>query len=382
MKKIRLIIDGEVLVADHFSGVGNYTLEMMRAIDKELDHDKRFRASIFVYFRQIEKMRSYGFKNIKIIPSPLSLRISNALKHRNAQQPLDLLFGRGVYLFPNFSSWPLLRSKSIPFIYDISFEKYPQYAEPRNQKFLSKQVKLSSQRANHIVTISKSAQHEIAGFYKKSINCIGVYYPAVDLSHYYKRPKEEIADVREKYHIPESYILFVGNIEPRKNLKGLLLAYEKLSPRLQEKYSLVLVGAKGWQDGEIFEIINRLIKKGLSIVFPDRYVESKDLPAVYSGATVFVYPSIYEGFGIPPVEAMACGTAVVCADNSSLPEAVGNAAVMVDASSAQSVANGMSSLLVSDQLRQDMIKKGHKQTEKFSWNSSAKKLLQEIEKIS
>ena len=86
MKKIRLIIDGEVLVADHFSGVGNYTLEMMRAIDKELDHDKRFRASIFVYFRQIEKMRSYGFKNIKIIPSPLSLRISNALKHRNAQQ--------------------------------------------------------------------------------------------------------------------------------------------------------------------------------------------------------------------------------------------------------------------------------------------------------
>lgn len=380
--KKRIIIDGEVLVMPHFSGVGHYTLEMVKALDRQLEHSHDFSLSILVYFRNVDKMKSYGFKNIKIIPSPFSLRIANGLKIRAKQPPIDLLFGKGIYLFPNFTTWPLARSKSVPFIYDVSYEKYPQFAEPRNQAFLSKQVKKSAQRAAHIVTISESAQKEICEFYQLPLDTVGVYYPAVDTSSYYERKLSERAQVKEKYILPEKYILFVGNIEPRKNLKNLLLAYEELSLDLRTKYPLVLVGAKGWQDEEIHSIIARLKQYGSRVILPSQYVLDEDLPAVYSGASIFVYPSIYEGFGIPPLEAMACGVPVVCADNSSLPEVVGHAALTVDALSTNSISSAIDRLLRDTALQELLRLKGLKQVEKFSWDRSAALLLKKLGEIS
>ncbi|MEO8911690.1 MAG: glycosyltransferase family 1 protein [Candidatus Saccharimonas sp.] len=378
LKRKRIIIDGEVLVMPHFSGVGHYTLELIRALDRQLNDQKEFTASMLIHFRHIDKAKKYNFKNIEIIPSPFSLRISNGLKIHGKQPPLDLLFGKGIYLFPNFTTWPLLNSKSIPFMYDISYERYPQFAEPRNQVFLSDQVKKSARRANRIVTISESAKSEICDFYKLSTDKVGVYYPAVDTKIYYKRTTKETEDVKSKYGLVDNYILFVGNIEPRKNLKNLLLAYELLPPSIQSTYPLVLVGAKGWQDGEIFDIIARLNKQRNNVLFPSKYVTDEDLPAIYSGATAFIYPSIYEGFGIPPIEAMACELPVICANNSSLPEAVGDAALLVDAGSVTDIADAMNKLLGDKKFQNLLIKKGKRQVSKFSWDDSARKLLNDI----
>ena len=117
--KKRLIIDGEVLVMPHFSGVGHYTLEMIKAIDRQLDTRDDFTATLLVHFRHVDKAQGYKFKHIEVLPTPFSLRIANGLKIRNKQPYLDLLFGKGIYIFPNFTSWPLLFSKNVP--YTISY---------------------------------------------------------------------------------------------------------------------------------------------------------------------------------------------------------------------------------------------------------------------
>lgn len=379
MKKKRIYIDGEILVMPHFSGIGHYCLELFRAIDIQLTDHPHLDVRMFVHFRHIDKARSYGFKNIKIIKSPFSLRISNGLKIRGKQPPLDLIFGPGLYIFPNYSSWPLLFSRSIPFIYDLSFEKYPEFAEPRNQAFLSDQVKKSAKRASHIATISKNSQKEISSFYNVPLKRIGVYYPAVDTKVFYRRDDKAIKAVKKKYQITGNYILFVGNIEPRKNLKNLLLAYEKLDKATRDAHPLLLVGAKGWQDGEIFQIISRLKAAGNTIVRPVGYVSDADLPAIYSGGALFVYPSIYEGFGIPPIEAMACGVPVISSDNSSLPEAVGSAAKMVRAESVNELAKAIKEVLSNDSLQKSMISEGFKQVSKFSWHLESKKIIDTIQ---
>jgi len=374
-KQTKIIIDGDVIVMPHFSGIGHYTLEMLRAIDRQLDKDSSFRVSILIHFRHMDKAKKYGFKNIKIIRSSFSLRISNGLKTRNIQPPLDAIFGKAIYIFPNYTSWPLIWSKGVSFIYDISYEKYPEFAEPRNQRFLSNQVVKSIKRSSMIATISENSKKEICEFYKIKDDKVKIFYPSVDQKLYYHRTPKEISEVKLKYGIKDEYILFIGNLEPRKNLKNLLLAYEQLPTKLQEENSLLFIGSKGWQNDEIIKIIKRLRKQGRSILIPDKHIPDEEIPAFYSGAKIFVYPSIYEGFGIPPIESMACGTPVISANNSSLPEAVGDSALMVDALSVTDISSNMARLLNDHILQKKLIEKGYEQVNKFSWDESAKNFL-------
>jgi glycosyltransferase involved in cell wall biosynthesis len=380
-KRTRIIVDGEVLVTPHFSGIGHYTLELLRAVDDLLDEYPDVKVSTLVYFKRIPQAKSFKFRNIRLVPSPFSLRIANALKIRGKQFPLDLVFGKGVYVFPNFTSWPLARSLSVPIIYDLSYEKYPQFAEPRNQAFLSSQVKLAVGRADFVATISENSKQEICDFYHLPANKVGVFYPAVDQRKFFRRPEIEVESVKKKYGITGSYILFVGNIEPRKNLKNILLAYEQLDANIRKEHSLLLIGAKGWQDEEIIDIAERLRAQGNRIQMPNQYVHDDDLPAFYSGASVFVYPSMYEGFGMPPLEALACGAPVVSANNSSLPEAVGDGGLLVDALSVSSIAEAIKHILTDTKLREKLVKNGYAQVDKFSWRQEAKKLLDTLQEL-
>ena len=379
-KTTRVIIDGEVLVHPHFSGIGHYTLELLKALDAQLNDRTDLKVSVLVHFRHTDKVKAYGFQNIKVIPSPFSLRIANALKIRGYQPPLDLLYGKAVYIFPNFTTWPLLFSKSIPVIYDLSYEKFPEFADPRNQEFLSSQVKKATNRAARVLTISENSKKEIADFYTYPLEKIDVAYPAVDTKKFYPRKQDEVLSVLKKYSLSGPYVLFVGNLEPRKNLKNLLLAYEKMSKAVRSSHSLILVGAKGWQNDDIHNIITRLQKKGNSIQLPASYVSDEDLPAIYSGASVFVYPSFYEGFGIPPLEAMACGVPSVASNNSSLPEACGDAALLVDAHSTTDIATAVESLLTNPQKANTLRKKSTAQVEQFSWNSAADIVISSIKR--
>jgi len=380
-RKLKIFVDAEVLIAPHFSGIGHYTLELLRSLDKLVEDRNDVQVNLGVYFRQISQINAFRFKNFKIRRSPFNLRISNALKIRGTQPYYDLFFGKMLYLFPNYTSWPLLFSKSVSIVYDLSFEYFPQYVEPRNQKFLSDNVKKSATRSNKIITISKNSQKEIVEFYGLEQKNVPIVYPGIDQSVFYRWPDKAVKKILSRYGIHGKYILYVGNIEPRKNLKNLLLAYEKLDAKTRKEYSLLLVGARGWLDDEIFEIIKRLKSAGNNIQQPTKYVKDSHRPAIFSSASLFVYPSLYEGFGIPPVEAMACGVPVITSDNFSLPEAVSDAAKTINAESVEDLANAITKVLKDKKLQGKMVQAGFLQADKFSWDREAEKLLKILEEV-
>ncbi len=373
--KLKLFVDAEVLTSSHISGIGYYTLELLRAVDRAIENRSDIVVELGVFYKQVRKIRSYGFRNFKVRRTLFPLRIANALKIRGLQLPYDLFFGKRVYYFPNFTNWPTWFSPSITAIYDLSYERFPQYAEPRNQAFLSAQVKKAAAHSTKILTISEFSKSEIASFYGKPTKDIAVIYPGIDQSIFFRWPTDQAAIIKKQYGISGEYIVFVGNIEPRKNIKNLLLAYEALDPKIRKRYSLLLVGAEGWQNSEIHEIMGRLRKNGNTIQQPNAYMKTADLAAIYSGAALCVYPSVYEGFGIPPLEAMACGVPTITSNNSSLPEAVGDAAIMVDAESVAALTAAIERTLADTKLSHELIAKGFAQADKFNWDREAQKFL-------
>jgi glycosyltransferase involved in cell wall biosynthesis len=382
-RKVSVYVDAENLAIDHFSGIGHYTADLLGALDDLIASEDKLKITLGAYFRQIGRINRFNYRNFFYKRTPFSLRTSNGLKIKGLQPPIDLLYGKKLYLYPNYTSWPMLFSPSIPFIYDLSFIFHPEFVAGPNQRFLAEQVGKSVKRASKILTISENSKREIVDYYGVKPDDIFICYPGVDTRSFYPRSDKETAYVKAKYGIfDDKYIMFLSNLEPRKNLKGLLGAYQQLPASIRKEYALLLVGAKGWNDQEIMDMILEMRMNGDRVIQPVDYVIDKDRPALYSGASVFAYVSHYEGFGIPPVEAMACGTPVVSADNSSLPEAVGDAAVMVDASDPTSIAKGLEKALTDTELRAKLIEKGYSQAEKFTYEKSAKILLEQIRAVS
>ncbi|MDQ4078327.1 MAG: glycosyltransferase family 4 protein, partial [Chloroflexota bacterium] len=178
--------------------------------------------------------------------------------------------------------------------------------------------------------------------------------------------------IRQKYNLPAIYALFVGTIEPRKNLVSLLKAF-RITRERHPNLKLVLAGKKGWLYEEVFQTLHKL---GLeSEVIRLGFVPDEDLPALYSAARYFVYPSLYEGFGLPVLEALACGTPVICSDRSSLPEVAGDAAILVAPDEIGALVQAMERVLIDSTLRQAMRERGIEQARRFSWERAAKETL-------
>lgn len=364
--KIKIFVDSEVICLEHFSGIGHYTAALLREVDSLLDQPEfsDYEITLGVPVRLAHRIKRFHFRNFIIKRMPIGPRIANQLKRINAIPPIDLLYGNQVYVFPHFSSWPTLHSPSVPVIYDLSFVLHPEFSADRNASFLIKQTELAAKRASRIITISNNSKDEIADHYKIDRDIIDIIYPIIDKGSFYKRTPAEIKNVRAKYGVFDKYILFVGNIEPRKNLVTLLRAYAMLDHEELKDYSLLLVGAKGWKDDEIHDLMNELQAKGLKVIQPASYVTDEDMPALVSGASIFTYVSRYEGFGIPPVEAMFCGTPVISSDNSSLPEAVGSAALMVNAEDTEEISKAIDKLLHDTKLQHSLVEAGYAHIEK------------------
>jgi glycosyltransferase involved in cell wall biosynthesis len=232
--------------------------------------------------------------------------------------------------------------------------------------------KAASQRTGAIVTPSVASKKDVVKISGVSEDKVTVTYEAVDESYRRVSP-EEIIKVRQKYQLPEDYLLFNATLEPRKNAVRLIRAYHQVRKRYGAENSLVMTGKKGWLYEEIFGLVKSL---GLEkeVIFTG-WVPDGDLPAIYSGASVLVYPSLFEGFGLSILKAFACGTPVVTSNVSSLPEVAGEAAVMVDPYDTNALAEGIWKVISEEKLALELRRKGYEQVKKFSWEKMAKETL-------
>lgn len=370
-KRLRIIFDGLALVDGHFSGIGQYTLGALRGIDKVLETHNNTRVYVMIPFDRRTLFNSFGFKHIRPILIPVPHKILIRLWRHRLLPPIDLFLGKAVYIFPNFVDMPLLHSPSVIVVYDLSYEKYRQFSDEANATWLSKYVKQSIARTNAVVAISEHAKQEITDFYKFDSANISVALPAADIDKFYKRSSKEIIKAKRKYGLPDRYILSLSNLEPRKNLETLVDAYAKLPKTLRDSVGLVLVGVSGWKTGRLFEKISKMTNEGYNIQRPNSYVSDDDKPAIISGAEVLAYPSYYEGFGMPPLEALACGTPVIVGNNSSLPEAVGNVGIFANIHDAADLAKVISDTLVNrSKISKKIEKQGPNHARTFSWVKS------------
>lgn len=382
-KRQKVFFEGLGLVDGHFSGVGQYILGILHGIDEVIEQ-KKYKGESYPEVKVIipkdcvTRFKSFGFKNIGYKKLPLSFYYVAGLWHKGKMFPIDLWCGKATYIFPRFVDMPLLFSNSAMVVYDISFELFKQYSDEKNAVFLSRGIKRSLKRTNKVITISQNARKEILEFYKLPKEKVVVATPAVDQKYFFKRSLEEIEFVKRKYKITGDYILALSNLEPRKNLDGLVDAYCQLPQSLTEKTGLLLVGVNGWKIEKLFDKIVGKVHEGYNIMRPAHYINDRDKPAIISGAKLLVYPSHYEGFGMPPLEALACGVPVITADNSSLPEVVKGVGIMVKSTDTAGLSHAIEQELLDPS---NVIHAGPAQAEKFSWTRSGEVFLQVAEEI-
>jgi glycosyltransferase involved in cell wall biosynthesis len=280
------------------------------------------------------------------------------------QEKIDLIHSL-AFVTPLVSPCP-----SVVTIYDLSFLIFPQGFKYSKRLYLSLLTRLSARKARRIITISESTKRDTVRLLEVSSEKIDVVYCGVD-KVFHPLPEREVASFRQKRGLSERIILFVGTIEPRKNVVRLVEAYSRLRDR---QVKLVIGGAKGWLYQEVFTRVEELELTG-DVLFPG-YIPPEELPLWYNAAELFVYPSLYEGFGLPPLEAMACGTPVITSNVSALPEVIGRAGLAVDPMDSKGLAEAMNQVLGDGALSQSMREQGLARAGCFSWAKAARETVE------
>jgi glycosyltransferase involved in cell wall biosynthesis len=305
-----------------------------------------------------------SFKHLTIAPSRLPTHNPVArIFWEQIIQPIALRYEKIDVLHALAFAGPL--AISIPWlatIYDLSFARFPQSFNRLNRMYLMWAVKNAVRRANCLIAISESTKRDLVKLFGARPDHVKVIYCGVDSSF---APTQNQSDAAARAKMPAKMILHVGTIEPRKNIAHLIRAFAQAKRAARLPHHLVLIGARGWKYTEVDQTIAQE-NCASDVIFPG-YVPPAELPAWYRAAEVFVYPSLYEGFGLPPLEAMACGTPVISSNAASLPEVVGEAAIQVAPDDQAALAEAMIRALNDPSLREQMSARGIAQAKNFSW---------------
>jgi glycosyltransferase involved in cell wall biosynthesis len=317
--------------------------------------------------------------NFSIRRAPLTERYLAALWHRmRAPLFIETFIGKvDVFYSPDFLLPPTRARRAIVTIHDLSYVRVPDCFPAPLLNYLNRSVPRALARADLILADAASTQRDLMDIYRVPAEKIRVLYSGVESRYRADIADAERARVRARLHLQEPFILSVGTLQPRKNYVRLIEAFARLP---LTTYQLLIAGGKGWLYQDIYAAIDRLHLQDRARVLD--FVADDDLPALYAMATLFVYPSFYEGFGIPILEAMACGAPVISSNTSSMPEVGGDpsagsgeaAALYFDPRDVDALAEAMQRALADDALRAALRRKGFEQVKKFSWEKAAGEL--------
>ncbi len=380
--KVRIIgVDGRCLLDANYTGVSEYTVFLLKKILRDYPN---YRLRVFVNsFHKVELKKKlpwlYRSQRVEVKHYRIPNKLLNFSFWFFGWPKLDkLLGGFDLLLVPNISF--LAVSKDVFFIltiHDLSFERWPEtFSRKRRWWHFFVNPRRLVQRANEIWTVSDSTRSDLVDFYgvqKEKVKVKNLFEAKI-ISGTNKLDERRKREVRKKYNLPDKFALYLGTIEPRKNILTLLKTFVYLWEKklIDQRCKLVLAGQLGWKYGEVVKFIEKSPWRRNIIL--TEFIESKDKRCLYAMAELFVYPSLFEGFGIPVLEAMATGTPVIAGDNSSLPEVIGSAGIMVDVERIDELAEAIRLILNNPHLADYYRRKGRRQAQIINDRSAKTKL--------
>ncbi|MFW6679576.1 glycosyltransferase family 4 protein [Lacrimispora sp. AGF001] len=374
---MKIAFDSQILFERQKTGIGRNS-EAIISNYIQLDIDD----IVLNYFRMLEEN-----KREEIIDHYLSNHKVNINKckwfhsvlynrlNRYLRLPYKLFFREeaDVTQFFNYVLPPGVKGKTALYVYDMAYKVYPETIGEKTLRMLNENLAESCRRADRIITISEFSKQEIIKYLGIPSEKIAVVPCAVDHSVYNNIIDLDLLTViKNKFNIDQDYFLYLGTLEPRKNIERLIDAYAALHKRDTLLPKLVIAGKNGWNYDNVYKKVNDY-KINESVIFTG-YIKAEEAVTLLKGALAFVFPSIYEGFGMPPLEAMACGVPIITSNVSSLPEVVQDAGYLIDPFSAEDLSEAMFEIINNLEQRERLIEKGLKRAKEFTWKGSAELL--------
>ncbi len=373
---MKIGIDAVYLQNTHYqAGLYQYTYQLIREL-QEVDQENDY-VLFFFNWRSLESDRiinGYSFnKNIQKRICRLPYQFLSALS--KIRFPINRILGE-VDLFhgPTFRLVPSgFYKKSVVTIHDLKFNHPEFFPDAGGREVFRWHTIDAIKRADLHVAVSEFTRTELLETFRLSPERVRVIYPGIGREFTPNQAPQKIAELKKKYDIRNRYILFVGFMEEKKNLLRLVQAFSQVRKLLQESYQLVLIGPTGPVTEEVIREIQRL-SLGSEVILTG-HVPPEELPLFYTGAALFVFPSLYEGFGIPPLEAMASGTPVVASNVTALSEVVGSAGILVDPFKTEEITHAICTVLIDRTLHAVLRQRGLERSKRFSWNRMAREML-------
>ena len=373
---MKISFDANPLVNNTKSGVGYFVASLILSLSRNSTNSASFLGYYFNFFHKsstktLPKGADLSYKESSLYPE----KVFNAFRRLGFLVPVEV-FSRqksDITIFSNFTALPtILGGKRVSIIYDVSFLDCPEYVPDGLTSYLRKWVPYTVRTSDLIIVNSEFTKQRLVEEYKINKEIV-IVVPIPPIDHV--EPDDKIL---RKMRINEKYILFLGTIEPRKNLEILIDAYTKLDKDIRENYSLVLAGGKGWKDESILQKIKTMQEKGFNIK-QTGYLSDAEKSALYQHASLCVQPSLYEGFGMPIIEAMSYGKPVVCSDIPVFHEVAGDAAIYFNPKSSDSITKCISKILTDKTLQTNLVRGSKKRIKSYpTWDNIGKELYDKL----